>query len=310
MNQVRSLFTVGFFVATLTSTGCPSYADRLVLRDGRIIQGKLIAQTKESLYVKPYGSDSIRTIRCDQVVQVIKAPPPKPRPVVPASAPAIPSSLPAPHGPLASPESLADALRPDRRGIPLPEAPADPRKDPEWRKLTALQQEEQLARYARKLREHQARLAPQEPSPAFRGKNVSWTLEVREISRDPNGPGFLVTAASRRGYLVSAPLPPDQKQTLLRVKKFEPLQLSGTIEAYKFEEKREQATFCPQVDVSFGVLLKDAKAALPDDASRKRFYSPDSAENCIVFLVDMSGSIVACFDDARFALLRGHERIT
>lgn len=331
MKRTAVVLSGSCLLAALALTGPAARGDKLVLRDGTVREGKVITRTAGVVFFKDRRTGRIEQVPESKVARVVEETeaPPRTRPAAPSptrpARPSAPAKPPAKGEPdaarldandaLSCPEALAEALWAAGKGAGVPEAPRDPRTEPAWNSLTPYGQKSKLETYRAALRKHEQAVArlgssrlSREISDKFRGKSVSWVLELDSLEKAPDG-GLLLTAASRRGHVVTAALPPAAREALSKVRKPQPILLTGRIEAWSFRHEQRGGVFSFQPPRQFTVELAGAAAGAPDEAARRRFYTPDGTEDGVVFLVERAASMAKPLDAVRGPLAEGVESL-
>jgi len=140
-------------------------------------------------------------------------------------------------GALSSPEAMADILK---------TRPVDPREDAAvWEKLTTLQK-------AVVEKEFPKKLAEWEKKHQYQGRKVTWDLKLDDVV-PTEGQGFILKARSERGFVISALMPQGAMSGLLKLKKGDPIRLSGTIHDYRL--KKRSGPFGEDESAEFGLSL-------------------------------------------------------
>ena len=290
-------------------------AEKIVLKDGTVLEGKIITRTGAKIFFKNRKTGEMESIRESQVARILRDAEPQPPPA--ATKPA-PKPTPATGTPLAergealySPETLAKAVQAAAKGG-APKPPADPRTGAGWKSLTTYGKKKKLesyqkalATYARALRRLGSERVGPDGAGAFRGKNVAWVLELRETHRNPAGPGLLLTAASRTGCLVTAAVGAEARDALSQARPGESVYVTGELAAWSFGARQRAGVFNIQPPTQFAARLSGASARPPDAQARRRFLEPDGTEDGVVFLVDGSAAVAKDFDAVKGHLVRG-----
>ncbi|MCD4825655.1 MAG: VWA domain-containing protein [Phycisphaerae bacterium] len=190
---------------------------------------------------------------------------------------------------LTSADKLANALGQD--------FPKPPRKQPGWDEMTSAQKTKAERTYATALKKWNYKRKK------YSGKKVLWTLFLGEIAEAGKN-GYVVSARSRRGCLVKARFPKRFKDTLLRFKKSEFIEIEGVIKSCQFKPRAGQEKNAVIVDYTFEVLLKAkaVKKAAPKQITK--FFGTEDSGDVVVYLIDRSGSMIDTFDSVRQELLR------
>jgi hypothetical protein len=147
---------------------------------------------------------------------------------------------------LATPEALLKYLQTG--------GPPSPQKDKAaWAKLTTLQQDAALDKY------NKAQAAWQN-SAEFKGKPISWTMSLSDVSAAPRGDGYILKTVSAKGIMVPISLPASAKDDLMSWKKDDRIIVTGKIDDYSLG-----VVSLLGVDTSDGTLsvsIADANATL------------------------------------------------
>jgi hypothetical protein len=326
-------------VLSMASSGV---CDTIVMRDGRVMEGKVLGRWGSKMLFRQKGSKATQEIESAQIATVIKdterSTTKLPETQATQGSRTQPASTPVSVRPLfTTPESLQEALfrlRDQRRPT---SRPSNPKEKPDWGNLTTLQREERTQAYLNEITAHEreteefkAWLGGSARDAVICGTTVSWVLQLADVSRDPLGDGFLVSAVSRRGCKITAAVPPTQRQSLLACAKGAPVGIRGHIDRWEFLQASPKANGAEgrmksgaaviaealaeadpgaergtEQDGEFRFRLANATIWAPTPPDLQQFTGGKGTEGgaskktrrCVVFVVDTSGSMVGCFDE-------------
>lgn len=165
---------------------------------------------------------------------------------------------------LKSPYELAKVLQ----------KPAHPREDREsWEKMTMLQRAEVRKKYSSKLKAWKKR-------PDLRGSRIAWILKLKDIVPLGGSEGYSVEMKSGRGIVVVARIPPDSRDSLVKLKKGCNVQVTGTIKSCEQRGKKpHERLFC--------IKLQDSVVSL----TSKNHHAHSGKVHHVIYLVDRSKSM-------------------
>jgi hypothetical protein len=147
---------------------------------------------------------------------------------------------------------------------------------------------------------------------AFRGKEVSWVVELLHAQPAVHGQGAHLVCASANGQLVSADLRPEDEALVREQEMEEPLVLSGRIAEYGFTSLREPRS-AERPGKAFWVRLHAAEVSPASPEQRSDFHAARMVTfqgragadvHHFVYVIDRSGSMTAIFDDVRSELVK------
>jgi len=302
------------------------------------------------------ASEGDRLAKVNEILAALKKADRKPEPSHPVDAPASPEASPAPadggepaatqpsDAATANPLALLEAALADLRGRSLPDLPVFSPAMTTLQTQEALQKREQVQRQRLQIIGQWLKAKP------FLGEEVRWTLFARDVVADPaaaaegggdggaaDPPGYLLTATSEQGHLVTARCPASMKDQLLAVAKDQPLDIVGKILDYGWtphpkppatssyrgrfgpparaaDEPKPPAWTDPAApddagvdilsrnDLDFGVLLSCTAVAESKADGKVSFFGAAALANRVVYVVDRTGSMFDAFDYVRAAL--------
>lgn len=313
-----------FTLLLLTAAGV-AVADTLILKDGKVYQGKIIKQTKSEVkfeihrlggkltFIRTFDIENVHSITEGKIEVEVKKPKPTSKSATrPESRPTtkpkdkaatrkLPrpvtiKKMPKPVGHLATPETLAKALQAN------PRHPSEDRTT--WETLTSIQKGEAEKKYQEKLEEHRKKKD-------FRGKSVSWTLKVCDVAKAKDGKSFTLTSKSPKGTEVTATVSAAAKDYMLKLKKGDSVRVRGIIAGYDFTKPPSipGELFADHRPLQFSVEIKDASVMLTSDIPLVVLFEQKFEADKTIFLVDSSGSMVDKIDATRFEVAMSVSRL-
>jgi len=155
-----------------------------------------------------------------------------------------------PKGGNASPDALAKRIR---------EALSAPSDAPSQTELTTLQKQ---------LAERTAGKAPNTIGVSYIGKEVAWLLTLKDVALAEDSESFILQANSPKGALVIASLSRSAEETLLTLRKHDPIELKGTIKSCRFDPPLGSDEVAPNERRVFVVEL-DSAAVTPSSLTKR-----------------------------------------
>ena len=174
----------------------------------------------------------------------------------PTSRPDNPGSA-APIGPLDPLVSLDDLVAHLKRGQPV----SPQREAAKWNQMTTLQQDEALRTYREDLAHWQDR------NREYEGRKVNWSVVLVDVTAATDG-SYKVQTASAGGFPMTWIAPAAAKDQLLKLKKKDLLQVTGTIKVSRFNESSTGGT-SDAGRTNLEVELKEASIVTPAAGSIK-----------------------------------------
>ena len=205
--------------------------------------------------------------------------------------------------PLESLDSMVRSIRQAR--IPKID---DPRKTAKWNTMTTIQQEDALVAYEARLEAWKKK-----PTINYRGKKVSWTMQVDDVKSDKLTGEYVLLLISSEGYMASLSFPKEKRSQLSEIKRGQILRVKGTIEDYQDSPTniRPESSFfgvSTRQHPTFSVKLSNHIFTLSKDTVLVANQFVDASN--IIFVVDRSGSAIDTFEAMKTDILKSIDNLT